>query len=179
MAGEVEAALAQHLGGEPAELIGHSLGGRVASQLAATVPERAARLVLLDIAPGRIPPNPEVERLLRVLVAAPARWPDRTRAREHLLGEGLPRALADWLLMNLAPGPGGPMVWRIDRGALAAAHQRLSDQDLWPLLEAGQVRVDLCVRGGASGYVSEPEAARLEEAGARVVTLAGAGPGAR
>ena len=41
--------------GEPVTLVGHSMGGKVAMQLALRRPELLRALVVVDIAPGRVP----------------------------------------------------------------------------------------------------------------------------
>lgn len=175
MAAAVREAVEDQLGDAAFAVIGHSLGGRLGLSLAGVAGARVARLTLLDIAPGPIPPQPEVVHLLDLLRRAPATAPDRATMREFLEAGGLSRALADWLLMNLEPAPGGGVRWRIDRAGMAAGHGRVAAEDLWDLVEDGRAPVALCVRGGASDYVSDAEAARLEAAGARVVTLPGAG----
>lgn len=51
------AALLDHLGIDRAALVGHSLGGKVAMELALNLPGRVGRLVVADIAPVRYPPH--------------------------------------------------------------------------------------------------------------------------
>jgi pimeloyl-ACP methyl ester carboxylesterase len=54
-------------------------------------------------------------------------------------------------------------------------HARWAAEDLWPIVEAPRSWSIGCVRGGASGYVDDAATARLEAAGGRVITVAGAG----
>ena len=61
-----------------------------------------------------------------------------------------------------------------DRRALAALHARIAAEDLWPAWRARRYAVR-CIRGGASGYVSDADARRLQAAGCPVVTVDGAG----
>ena len=82
-------------------------------------------------------------------------------------------ALANWLLLNLASADGG-VRWKVDRSALAALHTRIVAEDLWPAVEGPRAYAVSCVRG-ASGYVSEADARRLEAAGCPVSTVEGAG----
>jgi pimeloyl-ACP methyl ester carboxylesterase len=55
-AGDI-AALIEELGVAPAVVVGHSLGGIVATQLAAARPELVAAAVLVDVAPMVVPPE--------------------------------------------------------------------------------------------------------------------------
>jgi esterase len=87
---------------------------------------------------------------------------------------GLLADLTDWLLLNLEPAGEG-FRWRVDRRALADLHTRVSTEDLWPGVESRRRWALRCVRGGASGYVSDGDARRLEAAGCPVVTIDGAG----
>lgn len=60
-------ALLDHLGLPRAHLAGHSLGGLIALQMAATAPERVARLALLASAPIRVPRTGTILRHLLAL----------------------------------------------------------------------------------------------------------------
>jgi pimeloyl-ACP methyl ester carboxylesterase len=158
----------------PLALVGHSLGGRIALRAAALEPAAVASVTLLDIAPGPLGPGGEVASVLDVLLAAPARFPTRGQARAHLVGAGLSAALADWLVLSVEPD-GDAVRWRIDRAALAALHARITGEDLWPVVEAPRRWRARCIRGGASPYVNEHDARRLQAAGCEVLTIEGAG----
>ena len=159
----------------PLTLVGHSLGGRVGLAAAALAPERLSQVVLLDISPGPIEPGSTGSaRVVEILKSAPAEGPDRRTFREHLMGQGLAQATADWLLMNLEPGTAGGYRWRIDRAALASFHDRFNREDLWPVVEARPLPLR-CIRGGRSRHVSEADAARLVAAGCPVETIPDAG----
>jgi esterase len=160
----------------PFTLVGHSLGGRVALAVARRAPDQTREVVLLDITPGAIDPGASESRgVLDLLMSAPDSAPDRRTMRAHLTGAGLSGGLADWLLMNLEPDPaGGAYRWRVDRQAFHDLHQRFTREDLWPVIDDGQVPVRV-IRGGRSRYVSDADAGRLQAAGVPVDTLAGAG----
>ena len=77
--------------------------------------------------------------------------------------------------MNLEPDPAAAAYrWRFDRQAFQDLHERFTREDLWPVIERGEVPVQV-IRGGRSRYVSDADAARLQAAGVPVDTLAGAG----
>ncbi|MBX5480253.1 MAG: alpha/beta hydrolase [Myxococcaceae bacterium] len=160
----------------PLDLVGHSLGGRVALAAALAAPEEVAQVVLLDIGPGPIDGDTsESGRVLDVLIQAPALAAERRTLRQFLMDHGLSGALADWLMMNVEPKDGG-YGWRFDRAALRTLHARVNREDLWPALRSRPSTLSVSViRGGRSPYVSHAEAKRMEQAGWRVFTLPEAG----
>jgi esterase len=159
----------------PLDVVGHSLGGRVALALSRLEPEAVARVSLLDIAPGPIATaQSESTRVLEILLRAPAQAADRRAMRAELVGQGLSGALADWLLMNVDPRPEGGVQWRFDREALAAFHGRVNGEDLWEALAALGPRAR-CLRAGRAHYVSDQDVARMEALGCTVDTLPDAG----
>jgi esterase len=158
----------------PLMLVGHSLGGRVALRAALLEPAVVGAVTLLDIPPGPLDGDGEVGRVLAILLRMPETFASRGQARARLVAAGLLADLADWLLLNLEPAGEG-FRWRVDRRALADLHARVSAEDLWPVVESRRRWALRCVRGGASGYVSDGDARRLEAAGCPVVTIDGAG----
>ncbi|MEO1171600.1 MAG: alpha/beta fold hydrolase, partial [Myxococcota bacterium] len=96
------------VGDEPAPVVGHSMGGRVALQARMLAPERVSSVTLLDISPSPIEPRVgSLEPVLNALTEAPATAESRDAMRQTLTGAGISRALSDWLLMNLMPAEGG------------------------------------------------------------------------
>jgi esterase len=158
----------------PYSLVGHSLGGRVALAVARRSPGAVREVVLLDIAPGplddrRVPSR----RVLEALLAAPAEGASRRDLRQSLVDQGVGAETADWLAMNVST-EGGRARWTFDRAALGRLQETTSAEDLWDVVEAGDIPVR-CVRGGRSRYVQDEDVARLEAAGVAVQTLPGAG----
>jgi pimeloyl-ACP methyl ester carboxylesterase len=156
----------------PLALVGHSLGGRVALRAALGAPDTVASVTLLDVAPGPLPAS-VIAPVLAAVRRAPATFSTRGQARAQLVADGLSPTLAEWLVLNLEPGDSG-YHWRIDREALAALHTHIVDEDLWPAVEGRHTYTVRCIRAGASGYVGERDARRLEAAGCPVVTIPGA-----
>jgi esterase len=158
----------------PLALVGHSLGGRVALWAARSEPASIRAVTLLDIPPGAVAAAGEVGGLLEILLRMPDSFASRGQARAHLVATGVAPTLADWLLLNLGPAGEG-VRWRVDRGALADLHRRVAVEDLWPVVEAPRPWALSCVRGGASAFVTDGDARRLQAAGCPVTTIEGAG----
>lgn len=158
----------------PLDFTGHSFGGRVSLAALRASPADVASVTLLDIAPGPVDGGRSTTRnVVEALVRAPASAPDRQAMRDALLAQGLSAPLVEWLLMNLERGEDG-VRWRLDRPALLALHERVNREDLWDAVESRQAPMR-CVRGGASPYVTDADAARLAAAGCPVHTLPGVG----
>ncbi|MGQ0505999.1 MAG: alpha/beta fold hydrolase [Myxococcaceae bacterium] len=162
------------LAGRSADLVGHSLGGRVALAAAASSPERVRHVTMLDITPAPVDDDiSESAAVLKVLRQAPMRAPDRRQMRAFLLEKGLTPSLADWLLMNLVRD-GNDFAWQFDREALGHLHDHVLGEDQWSAVDQLGSRVH-CIRGSKSPYVPEEDVERLKRAGCRVDTLEGAG----
>lgn len=156
-----------------AEIVGHSLGGRVGLVARARAPERVRRLELLDITPGPIPTS-ETDHVVAVLTAAPDRAPEREVIVEYLRANGLSAGLVQWLAMNLERSTTGDIAWRIDRDRLAAYHHGTRHQSLWWAAEAQPDGLRL-LRGGRSAFVADDDIWRLQALGVPVHTIPEAG----
>ena len=158
---------------QSAEVVGHSLGGRVGLVARAQAPDRISRLDLLDITPGPIPVT-DTDHVVSVLTSAPDRAPDRQPIVDFLREHGLPAGLVQWLSMNLERAAEGDIRWRIDRRRLADYHHRTRGQSLWWAVEAHPERLRL-LAGGRSPFVSDADVTRLRALGVPVDTLEDAG----
>jgi len=155
----------------PYDVVGHSLGGRVALALAGLAEPEVAAVALLDISPSPIPPALSASgAVLQRLLSAPESAPDRRAMKEALAATGLSAPLVDWLSLNLRADEAGGVRWRIDRAALGRLQGRVNAESHWDVVERGQVRV-LCIRGDRSPYVNDEDAQRLESLGAQVSTV--------
>ena len=169
MAEDVAATLAGEEVG-PAAVIGHSMGGKVAMQLALSRPGLVGRLLVADIAPVAYPPH------YRAMAAAMRAIPltpglSRAAANAALEADAPDPAIRGFLLQNLRFGD--PPAWRIGLDEIA---EGLPDIEGWP----GTGHYDgptLVLRGERSDYV-RPEHRALFRAlfpRARFASLRGAG----
>lgn len=174
VADDLLSTLDAEVGTTPVDVMGHSLGGRVALAAIDEAPDRFRSITLLDIAAGPIGvAGGESDRILARVVAAPDRPATRDEARKFLLEGNLTPPIVEWVLTNLVPADGG-YAWRIDRKALESFRRTMSDADLWPVVERFGDRIR-CIRGGASRYVRDVDVERFRAAGVPVDTIDGAG----
>lgn len=108
-----------------ADLLGHSMGGKVAMHLALSAPARIDRLIIVDIAP--VAYTDRFSELLDTLAALPL---DKLASRREA-DEALARSLSDaplraFLLQNLV-SDGDGLRWRVDLHILRAALPALMD----------------------------------------------------
>ena len=170
MAEDVLETLARH-GTGPAAVVGHSMGGKVAMQLALLHPGAVSRLVVADIAP--VPYPPAFRGFAEAMLALPLQ-PGLTRgAADQALAAAVPDAgVRAFLLSNLRTGPAPS--WRIGLAEVAAA---LPEIEGWAAPAGTYPGPTLVLRGDRSDYV-RPEHRPLFRAlfpAARFASLRGAG----
>lgn len=147
MAGDVLAYL-DRAGLAEASLLGHSMGGKVAMEVALMAPGRVTRLIVADIAPVAYEPHHDnIERALRTLD------PSRVRSRREadtVLAESIEeRGVRQFLLTNLVPADGG-FRWRMNvPGILACYDQIMAGPHTSGVYEGPT----LFIRGGNSDYI--------------------------
>jgi esterase len=165
--------LMDHLAIESASLIGHSMGGKVAMQLALEYPQRCRKLVVVDIAPVRYRHGfgDIIESLRSIdLGLLGSRHEADVLLAKHLADPGL----RGFLLQNLVRHDGN-WEWRLNLEALAAGQEKIVG---FPPQHgrhfAGET---LFVAGEQSGYINFQDHATIHAffPGATIVTITGAG----
>jgi pimeloyl-ACP methyl ester carboxylesterase len=160
-------ALLDALAPQPVALVGHSMGGRVATWIAAHHPQRVRALALLD---ARIGPVPR-ERAERWRAARPSELPPRVHASRAAAEAAFrltprepdipPEVHAHLARHAVGPTDDGNWALRVDRAILSLGGSRAAD--LLPLL--GQVRCPtLILRGADSSVIGEMQAAAMHRA---------------
>lgn len=117
------AALQDRLGSGPTALVGHSLGGKVAMQLAMTDPARVTRLVVADIAPVAYPPA-HADILSGLQALDLASLPDR-RAADARLAAWVPEPGVRQFLLKSLYRDGDRLRWRFNLPVLARCYDAL------------------------------------------------------
>jgi esterase len=171
---EAVLALSRSLSVAKFEIIGHSMGGRVALAIRRAAPNEVGRIVLLDVSPARLDARAsELDAVMSVVLAAPAEAGSREQIASALAAGALSPGLVNWLAMNIVPKD-GRWSWRIDRARLAELLPRTRSDDLWSIVEREPAEV-LLVRGARSAFVTDEDEARMKRIGGDVVTIADAG----
>ncbi|WP_275259686.1 alpha/beta fold hydrolase [Seongchinamella unica] len=132
-----------------AALVGHSLGGKVAMEIALSEPGRCAAAVIADIAPVSYPPHHDA-----VFAALDAVHKARVRSREqaaqlmaqHLEDEGV----IQFLLMSLQRGDGGVYDWRFNLEGIKRDYAAVRAEPDVDQPFSGPI---LFVKGGESDYI--------------------------
>lgn len=139
-------------------LVGHSLGGKVAMELALTLPEQVRSLVVADIAP--VPYERSHDAVFDALEAVAAA-DCRSRAdAQQILGRYLQEdAVIQFLLLSLARGDDGRYRWRFNVDGLQSNYPDLLAAPAGGRAYGGPV---LFIKGGDSPYIrAEHRAASL------------------
>lgn len=171
MSGDVLAAM-NTLGLDRAHILGHSLGGKVAMQLALDHPERVASLIVADIAPVRYRPGHDA--ILEGLQALDIRaLENRGQADTQLQKFVSELPIRQFLLKNLYRDQDGGWALRMNLGIIVREYDCLRDAP------EGTNYSGPClfIKGAESGYIKDEgklEIMRLFP-DAEIVEIAGAG----
>lgn len=161
---------------ESANLLGHSMGGKVAMQLALSQPGRVRRLLVADIAPVTYTESRgDHEQVFAALAALDVAALESRQQADGLLASGIPDArVRQFLLSNLEKESGTGFRWRFNLDALQDNYDRLRDKPVGDGPFEGPV---LFVRGAVSNYIVEQDRERILALfpRARLKTIMGAG----
>ncbi len=137
---------------ERCHLLGHSMGGKTAMQVALSAPDRVMSLVVADIAPVQY--RGQHDSILDGLQAIDlASVRTRNEADEVLAEFESDELVRQFLLTNLVRNPDGEgFVWRINLPVLQANYDRLREK---PPSEGVFSGPTLFVKGDLSNYIKE------------------------
>lgn len=114
-------ALLDHLNIERCALLGHSLGGKVAMELAMAQPERVSRLIVADIAPVQYPRRHD--GIFDALRALPLPGLKGRRDADQFLKDKISEAgVRQFLLKSLYKNEAGEYQWRMNLEGLYEAY---------------------------------------------------------
>lgn len=149
--------LMDRLGIEQAMLLGHSMGGKVAMQLALDHPQRVQKLIVADIAPVAYPRHHD--EVFKGLFSVPLdRIRSRTEADAWLAKQIKDQGVRAFLLKNLVRSREGQFGWKMNLDALYAAYDRISAA---PSGEGPYTGPVLFIKGGRSDYLKAEYAERI------------------
>lgn len=133
-------------------LLGHSLGGKVAMQFAATYPERLKKLIVVDMAMRAYPD--EHSHLIDAMLNADLSTAKSRSDVDKILQVSIPNTMVrQFLLMNLVKEDTG-LQWRIHLPAIKANYPALL-QALTPTTKYHQP--SLFIHGERSDYIAETD----------------------
>ncbi|MGH9104534.1 MAG: alpha/beta fold hydrolase [Acidimicrobiales bacterium] len=162
------------LAGGPVTIVGHSLGGATAIEVARLRPGLVAGLVLVDISPGM---RTGRANSVRSFLEGPQVFPSRQELVGRAAAFGYGRSLAALergVWHNTTVRPDGSVVWKHHLGSLPpAAPVDTALSALWEPLEAFEG--DVLLVWAEDGFLGEEEAAELTERvrGAKAVRVPG------
>lgn len=161
------------LGLEQVDVLGHSMGGKVAMTLALKAPQRVTRLIVADIAPVTYPDTPYLP--LRAMQAVPlAEISSRTEADDYMAEHLDSSGVREFLLTNLQRDEQGAFQWRCNLEAIA---RHFDDIRGFPDSDASYRGGVLFIKGSESDYIDADQKeviARLfPEASLKIIDKAG------
>ena len=157
------------------DLMGHSMGGKVAMALACRHPERVRRLVVVDIAPKDYLSHGHRAEFAAMNELRLETLKSRGEAEMKMEGRVPDWGMRKFLTTNLERLDDGTWTWAINLPVLTAA---LPEVERNPLGEAERFAgATLFIRGGKSRYVKDEDAEQIARhfAASRVETIAAAG----
>lgn len=140
-------------------LVGHSLGGKVAMQMALSRPEQVASLVVADIAPVAYKPSHDAV-FAGLQAVAEASCGSRPEAQTVLEGHVQDAQVVQFLLSSLTRDGEGRYGWRFDHAALFKAYPLLLAAPTGGVAYEGPV---LFIKGGASNYINDAQRGIIEQ----------------
>lgn len=174
MLADVVAWLDGHASG-PVDLLGHSMGGKVAMLLACRYPARVRRLVVVDIAPRAYLSHAHRAEFAAMNELRLAELTSRGEAELKFEARVPDWGMRKFLCTNLERGDDGTWRWTVNLPVLTAALPVVESDSL--AAGDGFAGPVLFVRGGRSRYVTDEDVAALSTRfpAARVATVAAAG----
>jgi len=150
------------LGLESCCIVGHSMGGKVAMQLALNFPDLVEKLVIVDIAPVSYPEDADGH--MNVLAAMDAvklsEIKSRTEAEVTLEDYITAEALRKFVLTNLVRSKDGLFEWRLDKDSIRKNYANLRAELIATMSFSKPV---LFVKGSLSPYIKSEHEAQITE----------------
>ncbi len=159
-----------------ANVLGHSLGGKTAMQLALDFPSRVEKLIVVDIALRAYSPS-EHEKIFQALLTLDLKnFQTRTQIEEALAPEIPDLGLRRFLLKNLKTpaSPSSSFTWKMNLSGLFKNSPKIYEPIIY---QTPFENPALFLRGGKSRYVSDEDIPGIKKMfpQAKIETIARAG----
>lgn len=159
MAFDVQRYMEEHWLHDGAIVLGHSMGGKVAMQLAATHPELVKKLIVVDMAPSDY--EPAYDAIFNALQGISLKEIDRRgEVAEQLMEKlGDPTVVA-FLSKNLGRNTDGSFEWRMNLPAIISNYKLLLKAP--PFSKIPIETATLFVKGANSPYIQDDQIRAIE-----------------
>ena len=160
MAGDV-VELMDALGLTQCSLLGHSMGGKVAMQLALACPRRVARLIVVDMAPVEYPARNEAHMQLIAAMQALdlSSLKNRTEAEQRLAPQIPDAPTRKFILTNLVRVADGGFRWQLNLAAIREAYEVLRVKPDGAITDTSAARAGSATGAVVAANLSAPSAA--------------------
>jgi esterase len=129
-------------------LLGHSMGGKIAMQVAMDYPQRVQKLIVADVAPVSYPPHHQ-DTLAALAAVEAATITSRAQADELMAQTVSEASVRSFLLKSLVRSESGEFHWRLNRQGIADNYAALGSATEGNPYN-GPV---LFIKGGESDYI--------------------------
>lgn len=161
---------------ESAYFIGHSMGGKVAMELALSQPDLVSKLLVVDIAPVHY--TGKADDHMRVIAGMNAldlpAMTSRTEAEQQLTDYIEDEATRKFIITNLVRNGDSGFAWRLNLPVIEANYDRLVEK---PKANGVFEKPTLFVKGELSPYIQSKHEAQILElfpnAGVKIISEAG------
>jgi esterase len=138
-------------------VLGHSMGGKVAMQLATNYPDAAGKIVVVDIAPKAYPPShrPMLSAMRGLDLDAYRTF----AAIDHALSDAIPDPrVRQFIIKNLNRDGDGKFQWRLGLDEIIRSYDELTK----PVIAQKQFTKSACfIRAGHSNFVQDSDMAGI------------------
>jgi len=151
------------------DIVGHSMGGRVALTFANQFADLVGKLVIVDIGPQSNWVS--MESILTMVESVPVPFPDRAQAKSYLVSEFQERhgaAMAQFMLTNIGALENGEWGWVFSKSGLKQILTESRLKDHWDAFKSLNMPT-LLLRGEKSTYLSLEDFKKIQEANPKIV----------
>ena len=154
-------------------VLGHSMGGKTAMQMALLEPDMVQKVIVVDIAPKPYPPG-HIE-IMQALSSVPIESAESRSDVNDALKKHIPqKGVRQFLMKNLTREKGGGYRWKMNLDVIMQHYDKILDFNpmAYPFENPA-----LFVRGGKSNYIQDDDYPLIREQflEARVETITDAG----